>query len=175
MRDGPLQRRMSRLGVIAALVSVGLSGCAYYSFSGASIPEHLSTIAIPQVEDNSLSTLTALDQSLTQLLIDRFVRQTRLSLDTQEDDADALLRVQITRYQNTPTAVSGNESATRNRVTITVNVSYDDQVKDESLLSRSFSGFEEYDPTDSSGEAEAAEASLVKIADDIFTAATSNW
>jgi len=167
-------RRIVGIG-LAVLVPAVASGCAYYSFSGASIPEHISTIAIPQVEDNSLSTQTALDESLTQLLISRFVNQTRLSLETRDDVADALLRVQITRYANAPTSVSGEELATRNRVTITVNVNYEDQVEETSFLSRTFSGFEDYDPLDPEAEDEAARAALQKVADDIFTAATSNW
>ena len=152
-----------------------MSGCSYYSFSGATIPEHLGTIAIPQVEDNSISTFATLDDEMTQLLIDRFVSQTRLSLSSRNDDADALLQVEITRYVNAPTSVSGNERATRNRITITVNVTYDDQVENTPLVSRTFSSFEEYDPFDPSTEEVAAKASLEKIADDIFTAATSNW
>ena len=166
--------RCKWLGV-ATVALLCFSGCAYYSFSGASIPEHVSTISIPQVQDNSISTLTSLDESLTQLLINRFVRQTRLSLEPRRDEADALLQVQITRYVNAPTSVSGEERATRNRVTITVSVTYDDQVQNQSFLSSTFSGFEDYDPLDQSAEVEAAEASLVKIADDIFSAATSNW
>ena len=83
-----------------------MSGCSYYSFSGATIPEHLGTIAIPQVEDNSISTFATLDDEMTQLLIDRFVSQTRLSLSSRNDDADALLQVEITRYVNAPTSVS---------------------------------------------------------------------
>jgi len=164
-----------RLLVAAVTLAGALQGCAYYSFSGASIPEHLSSIAIPQVEDNSLSTLTGLDASLTELLVDRFVQQTRLSLEPANDNADALLVARITRYQNLPTSVSGDERATRNRITITVEVNYDDQVNDETLLTRTFTGFEDYDPFDSAGEQEAARVSLEKIADDIFTAATSNW
>ena len=152
-----------------------MSGCSYYSFSGATIPEHLGTIAIPQVEDNSISTFATLDDEMTQLLVDRFVSQTRLSLSSRNDDADALLQVEITRYVNAPTSVSGNERATRNRITITVNVTYDDQVENTPLVSRTFSSFEEYDPFDPSTEEDAAIASLEKIADDIFTAATSNW
>jgi hypothetical protein len=167
-------RRIVGIGLVV-LVPALASGCAYYSFSGASIPEHISTIAIPQVEDNSLSTLTALDESLTQLLISRFVNQTRLSLETRDDVADALLRVQITRYANAPTSVGGEEIATRNRVTITVNVDYEDQVEEATFLSRTFSGFEDYDPLDPAAEDEAARAALQKVADDIFTAATSNW
>lgn len=158
-------------GILVPLVS----GCGYYSFSGATIPQHLGTIAIPLVEDNSISTLIALDEQMTQLLIDRFVRQTRLNLEPRQDNADAVLEVFIDRYVNAPTSVSGDERATRNRVTITVSVEYNDMVENRSLLQRSFSGFEEYDPLDPTSEEDAASAALVKIADDIFTASTSNW
>lgn len=153
-------------------------GCGYYSFTGASIPEHLSTIAIPLVEDNSVNTLTALDESFTEMLVQRFVRQTRLRLETDEASSDALLVARITRYTNVPTSVSGDEVATLNRVTISVSVDYKDQTKNADLLNRSFSAFDEYDPAGSgglSGEQDAAMSALTKIADDIFTAATSNW
>ena len=152
-----------------------VSGCGYYSFSGATVPQHIGTIAIPQVEDNSISTLAGLDEQMTQLLIERFVRQTRLSLEPRDAAADALLQVEITRYVNAPTSVSGNERATRNRVTITVNVTYNDQVENKPFINRTFSSFEEYDPFDPTNEEDAAVASLEKIADDIFTAATSDW
>ena len=152
-----------------------ISGCGYYSFTGATIPEHLGSIAIPLVEDNSISTVSAMDEEMTQLLIDRFVRQTRLSLEPNELAADALLSLIITRYDNVPTSVSGNEQATRNRVSITVSVQYQDQVEDAELLNCTFSAFEEYDPFDPDQEETAAFAALIKIAEDIFTAATSNW
>ena len=152
-----------------------ISGCGYYSFTGATIPEHLGSIAIPLVEDNSISTVSAMDEEMTQLLIDRFVRQTRLSLEPNELAADALLSLIITRYDNVPTSVSGNEQATRNRVSITVSVQYQDQVEDAELLNCTFSAFEEYDPFDPDQEETASFAALIKIAEDIFTAATSNW
>lgn len=165
---------MVQTGLIWGFVIL-LSGCGYYSFSGATVPDHIGTIAIPQVEDNSISTFAGLDEQMTQLLIHRFVRQTRLSLEPRDEVADALLQVVITRYVNSPTSVSGDERATRNRVTITVNVTYNDQVEDKPFLNRTFSSFEDYDPFDPASEEEAAAASLEKIADDIFTAATSNW
>ena len=38
--------------VVAAVLASGLAGCAY-SFTGASVPAHLKTIAIPLVDDQS--------------------------------------------------------------------------------------------------------------------------
>ena len=171
-----LVQRIRATMVILLILSVSaISGCAYYSFTGATIPEHLSTVAIPLVDDNTVSTVTGLDDEMTRLLVDRFVRQTRLNLETDESSADALLRVVINRYTNQPTSVSGQEQATRNRITIAAQVTYLDQVNDVELVTRTFSAFEEYDPFDPAQEETAAFAALEKIADDVFTAATSNW
>ena len=174
---------MSRLPSYApaalAALTIVVSGCGHYSFTGASIPGHLSSISVPQTEDNSLSTLNTMDEDLTELLLDRFVRQTRLTLQPDEQTADAILTTRIDRYSNAPTSVSGDERATLNRVTIQVFALYRDQREESDLISQTFSSFEEYDPTDPerglSGEEDAARAVLQKIADDIFTAATSNW
>lgn len=166
---------MRRLVLPLLVLLLLVPGCAWYSFTGASIPDHLNTVAIPLVEDNTVSTVTGLDDEMTRLLVDRFVRQTRLNLETDEQAADALLRVVINRYTNQPTSVSGQEQATRNRVTVAVQVTYVDQTTGTDLVSRSFSAFEEYDPFDPSQEETAAFAALEKIADDVFTAATSNW
>jgi S-adenosylmethionine synthetase len=67
--------------------------------------------------------------------------------------------------------------ATRNRVTIAVEVRYYDQVEDQEMLSRTFENFGEYNPNETGldGERTAAQEALEKIADDIFSAATSDW
>lgn len=171
-----LRFRTAVLLIAAMTISGGtLSGCGYYSFSGATIPEHLGTISIPIAEDNTISTLTGLDDRMTELLVDRFVRQTRLSLESDVEQADALLEVTLAQYRNVPTSVSGDEQATRNRITISARALYTDRTSGETLLDRTFSSFEEYDPFEPAEEESAAFAALEKIADDIFTAATSNW
>ena len=163
--------------IMASLVLLPFLGssCAYYSFTGATIPDNLNTIAIPLVIDNSINTIPSLSDELTELLVNRFVNQTRLSLAPNEADADAVLVAEIQRYSNAPSSVSGEETAALNRVTISVNVVYTDQVDEKELLTRTFSNFEEYDPLDIDKEEEAALAALESLADDIFTAATSNW
>jgi hypothetical protein len=163
--------------ILALLLGLTTAGCSYYSFTGATIPSRLNTIAVPLAQDNSVSPVSTLDEDLTQFLISRFVDQTRLSLETTESNADAVLTATIQRYTNQPTAVSGDERATLNRVTIQVDVTYVDQVEDQELLQRQFSSFEEYDPVEDGldGEQAAARAALENIAEDIFSAATSNW
>jgi outer membrane lipopolysaccharide assembly protein LptE/RlpB len=163
-----------RAALLVATV-MALGGCGYYTFTGASIPEHLGTIAVPLVIDESVSTVTSLEDTMTSLLLDRFVQQTRLSLEQDENRADAVLRARIVRYTNQPTSITGNEQASRNRVSIAVQVVYTDRVREQELLNRSFSSFEDSETLTPSLEEQAAAAALEKIADDIFTAATSNW
>ena len=179
MRTSDRARRPSGRVLCAALLAaaVGLGGCTYYSFTGASIPAHLETIAIPIVEDNSVSPLTGLNDLFTEMLSDRFVDQTRLSLEPDEAEADVVLQATIDRYVNQPASVGAGEQAAQNRVSISVSVRYFDHVEEEELLARTFSGTAEYSPAEQGlqGEQEAAELALDLIADDIFTAATSNW
>lgn len=156
-----------------------MTGCGYYSFTGAALPQHVNTIAIPVLEDQARSNLPNLADQLTELLIDRFVRQTRLSLVSDESGADTVLSGAIERYSNRPASVGGQERATLNRVDITVTVQFVDRLKGQDLIPRrSFSAFGEYDPVTEeleSGESDAASEALTQIADDIFNAATSNW
>ena len=169
--------RRSRAVCLLAVLATLTSGCWYYSFTGAAIPSHLETIAIPLLDDVSRSAQPNLAEELTELLIDRFVRQTRLSLADDDADASALLVGRIERYRNDPVSVTGEERASLNRVTIGVSVSYTDQVEDAELLNRSFTAFGEYDPLENGfeGEIDAATEALEKLAGDIFTSATSNW
>lgn len=157
---------------------LSVAGCGYYSFSGAALPEHVQTISIPVLEDRARSSLPNLADQLTELLIDRFVRQTRLSLVADESGADTVLLGGIERYDNRPASVGGQERATLNRVNISVTIQFTDRLKGQDLVpTRTFSAFGEYDPVADGldGEAEAASDALAQIADDIFNAATSNW
>lgn len=161
--------------VALVLIAVGLGGCAYYSFSGASLPARLETIAVPLAEDRTGSRIPGLDDEFTSELTDRFISQTRLSLAGNAQDADVLLESWIANYVNEPTSVTGDQAAL-NRVTIRVGVRYYDQVQDSLLLEQTFSSFEEYDPAlGLDGERQAATAALATLAEDVFTAATSDW
>lgn len=164
------------IGGLLCIVTGTVAGCAFYGFSGSSIPSHLSTIAIPIAADNTASPVSTLGRDLTNRLTDRFIGRTRLSLNNNESETDAVLTAQIQEYTNTPTGVSGDERATSNEVRIEVEVRYYDQVKDSTMMNQSFTGTTTYDPTQGLGREEvAARTALENVADDIFTTATSDW
>lgn len=167
--------RVLRTSGAGFLVCCLLYGCAFYSFTGATIPQHIETVSIPLAEDLTSNPIADLGGSLTERLIDRFVGQTRLQLSTDEAQGDALLRSEIRQYAVQPAAVGGQDTATLNRLTISVSATYMDQAEEQEVFQRSFSSSVEYDPADLASEEEAAAEILDNIADDIFTEATSNW
>ena len=164
--------------VLFLCIGVGsIPGCAYYGFTGASVPSHLETIAIPIAEDNTSSPLTNLGRDLTDILTERFVGRTNYSLNNNETNADAVLQTRITGYSNQPTGVSGDEQATTNEVRIRVRARYYDQLRDSTMVDQTFTGTATYNPAEAglSGEQQAAEVALERVGEDIFTTATSDW
>ena len=166
--------RRLRSGLTLAL-ALADSGCAY-SFSGASIPERLQSVAVPLAEDRAAGGPAALDQRLTDALVSRFADRSRLSLESDEGAADAVVRATIERYAVAPAAVTGTNLAALNRVSVAVRVVVTDRVEGRDLLDRTFTATEDFAPSEGlQGEAEAAERAVAQVARDAFTAATSDW
>jgi hypothetical protein len=153
------------------------SGCLRYSFTGVSIPENVSTIYIPFFPDNSGSGLSDLSEQLNNALVNRFVNQTRLRLVSSEDQADIILSGNITGYSNQPFSVSGDQTASLNRVQVSVNATFLYTNDEEPLWVRSFSGQSEYDPAIDplEGESVAATESMDRIAQNMFNDSVGRW
>ncbi len=172
----PLTRNALQNLVLNTFALIFFSSCGVYSFTGGSIPEHLRTVAVPLAEVRAQGVLVDLDRQLTDALIERFADRTRLNLEPDEEAADVVLRATIQRYSITPVAVTGDELASLNRVTLAVDILYHDTVHDEDLLQRAFTASADYDPVEGAqGEALAAALALEQLAGDVFSAATSNW
>lgn len=159
------------------LATVVLSGCFRYSFTGAAIPSNVSTIYIPFFQDNSSSGLSDLSDQLNVALINRFVNQTRLRLVNSEDQADIVFDGTITGYNNQPFSVAGDQTASLNRVQITVNATYRFTSEEEIRWTRSFTGQAEYDPAEDpiGGELFAASEAMERIAQNMFNDSVGRW
>lgn len=171
-------RRRRWAGVCALLLalSASLAACGVYTFSGATIPEQLETVAVPLAEDRSQGGPPGLDRILTDALVDRFADRSRLALEPDEAEADAVVRATIERYAIAPVAVTDQNVAELNRVSLAVRVVVEDQVEGEELLARTFTATDDFPPAAGlQGEADASATALEQIARDAFTAATSDW
>ena len=150
-------------------------GCGTYSFTGASVPEHLKTVAIPIAEDRSPAAIPGLRELLTDNLIRKFISDNSLQV-TERSTADATLESVITLVTDAPAIVSAGEEITSRRLTINVKVVYKDLVQRKTIFENTFTNYGDYVPGEATNNRDNAIAIAVdKISEDILLAVVSGW
>ena len=161
--------------MIAAAV-VAMSGCTVkYSLSGASIPPEAKTFSVAYFPNNAPMVAPILSSTLTDALVDKFSRQTRLT--QVEEGGDFAFEGEITGYSSTTASVSSDDYALQNRLTITVKVRFTNVIDDKLSFNKSFSAYADYDSTRllTEVESELITEIVEQLVTDIFQAAASNW
>ena len=127
------------------------------------------------MEYKALRVNPSLSNDMTEALQDKFRKLT--SLEQVDVDGDLELVCEITGYEVTPAAVTANEVAAQNRLTVTVKIEFSNRKYPEDDVSKSFSAYEEYDSNNSLDAVEAAlcETIIDKIVEDIFNATVAQW
>ena len=167
----PLARILPLLA--AALI---LSACGIYSFSGTSIQNDVETISIDYFEYRAEKVNPNLSNDLTEALRTRFRRMTRL--EQVDQDGDLEITGEITGYDVRPAAVSADEIATQNRLTVSVRVNFTTRkYPEDNFEGKNFSAYADYDSTYS---LDAVESSLCaeivdKLIEDISNASVAQW
>jgi Lipopolysaccharide-assembly len=161
------------LFIILSLVS--FTGCFSYSFTGASVPTHLKSIAIPIAEDRSGSGEPGLREMLTNSLIQKFIDDNTLQV-TEKNKANAILNCSIISLSDAPTIITGGETVQTRRITISVQAVYRDLVKRKSIFENNFSNYGDYPSGGSlSDRTQAITSAIDKISEDILLAVVSGW
>jgi hypothetical protein len=157
------------------LIFVNFNGC-FYSFTGASVPAHLKTIAIPFADDRSGSAEPNLSQKFTDALIQKFVQDNTLQI-AERSKADAILEVSILPFTDAPAVISAgdNQAVTQRKLTLSARVVYRDMVEKKVIFDRNFSNFANYDAGSITGRTEAVESALDLITEDILLGVIANW
>ena len=158
--------------------------CTAFGYSrnegGLTFTTVTSTTSQPLIRDASAPTSQTWQlrhgEQLADALVERFADRTRLSLEPDEAEADLVVRATVERYTVAPAAVTGDEVAALNRVTLGVRVVATNRLDESDLLDRAFTATADYAPAEGlAGESDAAQRALEQIAQDAFTAATSDW
>ena len=162
---------------ILLLALLALTSCSVvrYSFSGTSIQADVKTITIPYVENKAIRVNPALSNDLTEALQDKYRKLT--SLEQVDVDGDLELVCEVTGYDVKATAITADEQAAQNRLTVTVKVEFTNKKYPEDDVSKSFSAYEDFDSTQSLDAVEGAlcETIIEKLVEDIFNATVAQW
>lgn len=158
-----------------ALVLLSLASCGVYSFTGASISPETKTISIDRFPNTALTVEPTLSQKFTDALRDKFTRETSLAL--VNSGGDLRMKGSIINYRTSPVAIQGNETAALNRLTITVEVTYENIREDSKSFKSSFSRFEDYPSTQNLNDVKDGliDTIIEMLVQDIFDKAVVNW
>lgn len=163
--------------ILLSLVVIPIvAACGIYSFTGTSIAPDVKSISIYTIENRAMKVNPALSNTMTNALQDKFRRLTKLEMLPEGGDLE--ISGMITNYDVTPTAITSNEVASQNRLTITVKITFNNNLYEkESFKDKSFAAFQDYD---SNMSLDAVEASLCDeiveiLVEDIFNATVANW
>ena len=159
--------------LIAAMLI--LNSCGIYSFSGTSIASDVTSISVARIENRAMRVNPALSNQLTEGLKEKYRKLTKLTIE--EMNADLAVEGEVTNYEISALAVTANEVASMNRLTITVKIRFTNKKYPKDDFDRSFAEFEDYP---SSTSLDAVEARLVdaiteKLTEAIFNATVANW
>ncbi|CAI8221565.1 MAG: Uncharacterised protein [Cryomorphaceae bacterium] len=161
--------------ILTILLSISLTSCGIYSFTGASIPTEAKTISVDYFNNKAATVQPTLSQVFTERLKDMFLEQTNLSLS--ENEGDLSFSGYISKYQIKPMAIKANETAGQNRLTIAVKVTYNNSLDSENNFEQTFSRYRDYDSAQNISDIENTliEEITNELAEDVFNKAFVNW
>ncbi len=157
------------IGIIAAAMLLG--GCGIYSFSGTSIQPDVKTITINTFDYKALRVNPTLANEISEKVRTQFRRMTRL--EQVDMDGDLEITGTITGYDVRASAITANDMAAQNRLTVSISVDFKNRkYPEDGFEKKSFSQYADYDSAQS---LDAVESTLVteiieKLVEDIFNA-----
>jgi len=166
---------MRLIYLCSLLTVISLHSCGIYSFSGASISDNVKTVSIKTFENRATLSPPTLTNKLTEALKDKFSSETNLS--PLSNGGDLEFNGVISNYSINPIAIQADETASQNRLSISVKVDFINLIDEESNYQKTFSRYVDYD---SSLDFNSIEESLndeviSQIIEDIFNEAFTNW
>lgn len=172
-----MRKLLSGLCVAAALALIALivHSCGIYSFSGTSIQPDVKTVTINYFEYKALRVNPSLSNELTEAIKDQFRRLTRL--EEVDIEGDLEISGEITGYDVKAMAVTADEVAAQNRLTVNVKIYFTNRKYPEDDFEKSFSAYADYDSSNTldAMESQLCEEIIEKLVEDIFNATVANW
>lgn len=175
---GGMRGTLSLLFVPAALAfslfPAQLPGCAY-SFTGASVPPHLTTIAIPLVDDQSGFGEAGLREDFTRELTNLFISDNSIRV-TDRSTADAVLSGSIISVTDAPSMVQQGEQVSQRRITMSAKFTFQDMKLRKKVWDKTFSNWGDYESgSDISQRQSGLKEATRKLSEDVLLETVSGW
>ena len=155
-------------------------GCGPYSFTGISIDSNTKTFQVNYFQNTAGNNIGSvfepgLDRDFTLALQDLLLNQTNLKLVAS--DGHLIYEGEITEYRVSPMTATANQTASQNRLTISVNVRFFNTKKEEEDFEKRFSFYYDFPAATQVNtiKSEAHEAIFERITQNIFNESLAKW
>ncbi len=166
--------RLLRVSLLAMVLPLMIAGCSY-SFKGGTVPPHLSTVAIPVVDDVSGYGDPSLRDQFTRELTQRFITDATLEL-ADRNTADAVLEGSIVEVRDAPNVLQGGEQVAQRRITVRVKMVFNDLKLRKKMWEKEFSNWGDYPSGGGLTQRQAGISEAVrKITEDILNDTVAGW
>lgn len=157
---------------VVLLLTVG--GCSY-SFRGGTVPPHLSTVAIPVVNDVSGYSDPSLRERFTQELTNAFITDASLEL-SDRSTADAVLDGTIVEVRDAPNVLQGGEQVAQRRITVRVRMTFNDLKLRKEVWQKDFTSYGDYPSGGGlTQRQEGINEAIRKLTEDILNETVAGW
>ena len=159
---------------ITVAVTSGYAGC--YSFTGASVPQHWKTIAVPIFDDDSNYGEPGLRERITNAVIQKLQRDNTLRLTDRSASDVVLVGTIMSIKPDEPVALVQGDRASRYRITATLKISLQDKVQKKQVWEKQFSAYGDYGITSGASQKDVGlQTAIDKLSDDIILETLSGW
>ncbi|MFM7234480.1 MAG: LPS assembly lipoprotein LptE [Flavobacteriales bacterium] len=161
---------------IAIFCAFAISGCGIYSFTGGQF-SGAKTFSVDYFKPQSAMVTPLYAQRFTESLKDLLLAQSLLRL--AERNGELNFTGSVVDYRTAPVAVQSGaaETASLNRLTITIKVKYENTLDPELNFEKTFSKFADYDANQDLFTIEESLWSLIneQLTQEIYNASVGNW
>ena len=121
-----------------------LHSCGIYSFTGTSIQPDVKTVTVNYFEYLAPKVNPSLSNMLTEAMQEKFIKLTKLEL--VDIDGDLEIIGAVTGYDVKATAITANEQAAQNRLTVTVKIEFiNRKYPEDNFEDKGFSAYADFD------------------------------
>ena len=153
-----------------------IQSCAYYSFTGKSIPPHVKTVQVLLFDDNTSRYDLSLPQEINTKILFYIDDYNLMDIDDSKD-ADSKVYGTIRSFTESIASQSDDEVAQQRTLTLKLSLNFYDNINNEPIVKNfSVSHTEYFD--ESGGETARDEAMvelLERIGENAVIALSSNW
>ena len=160
---------------IVLLMAFIANSCSVYNFTGTGKID-AKTFQVNYFQNNAELIEPGIERTFTQKLQEIIQNQTNLNLTNT--GGDLMYEGEIVGYNITPMTATADQKAAQNRLTITVNVRFNNKNKEADNFEKRFSFYFDYSGTEQligSKLTEAVDTIFERITQDVFNESLAKW